>query len=121
MKKTVFTFLIAVLTATTLWAQVPPQSFKYQAVLRDGAGNIIANSSVNIRVTIRQGSALGTQVYQETFNPTTNQYGLVNLNIGLGSNPVGSFAAISWAANAYFIQIEVNTGSGFVDMGPHNY
>ena len=116
MKKTIFTFLIAILTATTIWAQAP-HSFKYQAVLRDGAGNIIASTNVPIRVTIHEASASGTVKYQETFSPTTNQYGLVNLSIGSGILVSGSFASITWGTNSYYIQIEANTGSGYIDMG----
>ncbi|MDD3875040.1 MAG: tail fiber domain-containing protein [Bacteroidales bacterium] len=116
MKKILFTFLIAVLTAVSIWAQAP-QSFKYQAVLRDNGGNIIANQNTPIRVSIHQGSSGGTTVYQETFSPTTNQYGLVNLNIGNGTVVSGNFSTISWGTNNYYIQIEVNAGSGYVDMG----
>ena len=118
MKKTVFTFLIAVMTAVSLFAQVPPHSFKYQAVLRDNLGNIMANTpNVGIKITIHEASATGLAKYQESFTVTTNQYGLVNLNIGSGMILSGSFAAITWGSNAYFIQIEVNTGGGFIDMG----
>ncbi len=108
--------LTHLLISTSLWAQAP-QSFKYQAVLRDNVGNIIANQNVPTRITIHQGSGTGTTVYQETFSPTTNQYGLVNLNIGNGTVVSGSFAGINWGSNNYYIQIEVNTGSGYTDMG----
>jgi len=108
--------LTHLLISSSLWAQAP-QSFKYQAVLRDGAGQIIANQNTPIRISILQGSASGTVVYQETFSPTTNQYGLVNLNIGVGTVVSGVFAAINWGSNNYYIKIEVNAGSGYVDMG----
>ena len=123
MKKSVRIFNIVALLLLTfnfllspVFAQAP-QSFKYQAVVRDGSGNLIANQSVNIRVSIRETSAGGTVVYQESFNPTTTQYGLVNLNIGAGTVISGTFNTIIWGAHPYYIQIEVNTGSGYVDMG----
>ena len=100
MKKTVFTFLIAVLTVASLFSQAPHR-FKYQAVLRDGSGNIIASQNVPIQVTIHEGSATGTTKYQETFSPTTNQYGLVNLSIGAGVVVSGSFTSITWGTNSY--------------------
>ncbi len=116
LKSVLIITLTHLLISASLWAQAP-QSFKYQAVIRDGSGNIVANQSVNIRVTIHQGSSSGTTVYQESFNPTTNQYGLVNLNIGAGTVLSGTFNTIAWGTNSYYIQIEVNTGSGYVDMG----
>ncbi|MDD3877077.1 MAG: hypothetical protein PHT69_10675 [Bacteroidales bacterium] len=108
--------LAHLLISSSLWAQAP-QSFKYQAVLRDNAGVIIANQNVPTRVTIHQGSGTGTVVFQETFTPTTNQYGLVNLNIGTGTLVSGNFSTITWGTNSYYLQIEVNTGSGYTDMG----
>jgi len=40
-------------------AQVP-EGFKYQAVLRDGSGEIRANSDVEIDISVLQGSEMGT-------------------------------------------------------------
>lgn len=114
--KKVLSFFLVVMAAASIWAQAP-QSFKYQAVIRDGSGNLVANQSVNVRVTIHQGSSGGATVYQESFNPTTNQYGLVNLNIGAGTVLSGTFNTIAWGGSSFYIQIEVNTGSGYVDMG----
>ncbi len=116
MKKIIFSFLMILMASAVMWAQ-SPQSFKYQAVLRDGSGNIIANQNIPVRISIRQGSAGGTVMYQETFAPTTNQYGLVNLNIGQGTLVNGNFTTVNWGTNSYYIQVEVNMGSGFVDMG----
>jgi hypothetical protein len=56
-------------------------------------------------------------VYQETHNATPNTYGLFNLSIGQGTPGTGSFGAIDWSAGAYFTQVELNTGSGFQNMG----
>ncbi|MDD3875654.1 MAG: collagen-like protein [Bacteroidales bacterium] len=116
LKAALFITFAFLFISSSLWAQAP-QSFKYQAVLRDNAGVIIANQNIPTRVTIHQGSATGTVVFQETFSPTTNQYGLINLNIGTGTLVTGNFSTITWGTNSYYIQIEVNTGSGYIDMG----
>ena len=117
-KKNLLLLLIFMLSfsPSILNAQAP-QSFKYQAVLRDDLGNILSNQSVGLRVSIREGVANGPIIYQETFTVNTNIYGLVNLNIGLGMVDVGNFSVIEWGANAYFMQIEVNPGSGYINMG----
>ena len=65
-------------------SQGVPESMNYQAVIRDGSGNIVANQSVGIRIDILQGSASGTSVYQETFTTTTNAYGSIAIKIGCG-------------------------------------
>ena len=53
----------------------------YQAVIRDGSGDLVASQQVGLRIKILQGSATGSSVYEETYSPTTNAYGLVNLQL----------------------------------------
>ena len=43
-----------------------PESMNYQAVVRDGSGNVLASQAVSLRIKILQGSASGTAVYVET-------------------------------------------------------
>lgn len=116
MKKQIITTIFGLFLALSLLAQ-SPQSFKYQAVLRDNVGDIMDNTNVDIRISIRQSTASGTLVYQETFTECTNQFGLVHLNIGEGTPVSGSFPTISWGTDNYYIQVEVDAGSGYTDMG----
>ena len=96
-----------------------PQKFNYQAVARDGSGNLIANQNVSFRISLLQGSAIGTIVYQETHLKTTNAYGQANLIIGSGTVVTGTFSSISWGSNAYFIKTEMDAagGNAFALMG----
>jgi hypothetical protein len=93
----VFVFSILGLLAQT------PQMFKYQAVLRDASGNVIANQNKTVVVDILQ-SNLTTIVFTETHNVITTSLGLINLNIG----SVSSLSGIDWSADEYFIQITVD-------------
>ena len=99
-------------------AQVP-QSFNYQAIVRDASGNAIPNQSVGIQASLLQTSASGTTVYVERFLPTTNDYGLINLAIGTGDVQSGVFAAIDWHAGPYFLKIELDEAGGttYVNIG----
>jgi hypothetical protein len=118
MKKISLIFaLFAAITFTTQ-AQAP-QAFKYQAVARDNMGNTLANQTVSFRISILQGSSSGTSVYSESHTTTTNPYGLANLNIGAGTVISGTFAAISWGTNNYFIKVEMDPagGSAYALMG----
>ncbi len=94
-----------------------PQGINYQAVLRDGAGVIMANEAVTVQFTIHSGSAGGATVYQETHSLTTNDYGLVTTDIGGGTPVTGNFSNISWGTDDFFLQVEVNDGGGYVDLG----
>ena len=84
----------------------------YQAVIRDGSGNIVASQSVGIRIDILQGSASGTSVYQETFTTTTNAYGSIAIQIGTGTVVSGTFSTIDWGADLYFVETAVDISGG---------
>lgn len=106
-------FFIASLTLTALavFSQTP-QLFKYQAVARDNAGNLISENNVGIRITILQGSQAGTPVYSESFTAYTNQFGLFSINVGSGTVISGDFSSISWGTNNYYIKTEMDPAGG---------
>lgn len=89
-----------------------PQAIKYQAVARNVNGEAITNQNVSFRISILQGSAEGTIVYQETQASTTNQFGLANLNIGNGNIVTGAFNVIDWSKGDYFVKIEFDPKGG---------
>jgi hypothetical protein len=116
--------LLSIFTAACLFissaviAQAP-QAFNYQAVARNSSGQVLSNQNVNVRLTIRTGTAGGTNVYQETHQATTNQFGLFTLEVGKGSLPTSTFANLSWGSNKHFLQVELDpaAGSNYQDMG----
>ncbi len=89
-----------------------PQSFKYQAAVRDAQGNPLANKTVSLRIGILAGSFDGQATYSETHQTTTNAFGLVNLEIGKGSPKTGAFAAIDWSTGSYFVKVECDPDGG---------
>jgi hypothetical protein len=103
-------------TAGTPAASVPA-GIPYQAVIRDNAGAALVNTPVSVRFTLHQNTTDGTVEYQETQSLTTNAIGLINTQFGAGTATQGSFASINWSNTSKFIQVEVNTGNGFVDIG----
>jgi hypothetical protein len=116
--KNLFLFFIGIFLVFGLMAQTP-QAFKYQAVARDASGNVLANKMVSFRISILPVSTASGAVYSETHSKSTNAFGLIDLEIGNGSNVLGSISAIDWAANIYFIKIEMDPsgGSSYQQMG----
>ena len=108
MKK--FTATLVIFAVRSLFAQ-PPQSFKYQAIARDNAGNLITNQNVSFRIRILQESITGNAVYVETHSALTNQFGLVNLEIGSGNVVSGNFANIRWQVGDYS-KVEMDAAGG---------
>jgi hypothetical protein len=98
-------------------AQSAPQGIPYQALIRDNNGAALINTPVTVRFSLRQDAIDGTVEYQETHNLNTNAFGLVNTHFGSGTATQGTFANINWSNTTKFIQVEANTGSGFVEMG----
>lgn len=117
--KRIILSLVAIATLSLSSFGQAPEGFKYQAVVRDAGNTILNNQAVGMRMTIQQGSIGGTTVYQETFAPITNAYGLVNLEIGNGTVVTGTFATIDWANGPYFIEtaVDVTGGTSYSVMG----
>jgi hypothetical protein len=103
-------------TVGTPAASVPAR-IPYQAVIRDNAGAALVNTPVSVRFTLHQNTTDGTVEYQETQSLTTNAIGLINTQFGAGTATQDTFANINWSNTNKFIQVEVDTGNGFVDIG----
>lgn len=117
MKQILLLIFGIVLSGTILFGQ-SPQAFKYQAIIRNDANEVIANQTVGLRISILQGSETGNAIYVETWIVETNDFGLVNLNIGEGTSS-DNFSEISWGTYNYYVKIELDTegGSNYTEMG----
>ena len=93
-----------------------PQAMNYQAVVRNTSGQPITSGNVSVRFTIHDGSATGTNVFQEVQTASPNQFGLINLQMGTGG---GSLSSVSWGSGSKYLQVEIDVagGSNYVDMG----
>ncbi len=118
MKKIFITFLFSVVILGCAFAQAP-NMFKYQSVVRDNSGNIIASQIVKFRISLLKGSPTGSSSFVEQHTTSTNQFGIANLEIGNGSSQIGSIDTIQCGDSDYFIKIELDpTGSsGYTLMG----
>jgi len=96
-----------------------PLLFKYQAVARDAAGTILSGKSVTFQISVVKNNAAGQVVYSEIHNKTTNTFGLVDLEIGSGKQPLGDFSKIDWGVDKYYLKVEMDPagGSSFQPLG----
>jgi hypothetical protein len=107
-----FSFLILTFFLGIYVTAQTPQSFRYQAVARDNSGNILANQPVSFRMSILSGSVMGKAVYSEIQFGLTNAFGLVEMEIGKGTPVTGTFSAINWDSNSFFVKIEMDPAGG---------
>lgn len=108
--KSVF-FLCSFFYILNVQAQAPNR-MSYQAVVRNTANALIANSNVGIQISILQTTATGTPVFVERHTTTTNINGLATIEIGGGTVVSGSFATVDWANGPYFIKTETDPIGG---------
>ncbi len=116
--KTLALSLLAILLATSVESQVP-QSFKYQAVARDGTGNVLSDKMISLKISVLSGSVSGSVIYSEAHKKTTNTFGLFDLEIGKGNVLSGVFSTIDWGNNIWFVKVEFdpNGGTSYQTMG----
>lgn len=114
--KKYYSIVLLFLSATLAIAQTPPQKLNYQSVVRDASGNPLSSGTpVSLRFSIHDLTVGGTVVFTETQNTTTNQFGLVNLQIG----SVSSLTSVNWGNGDKYLQVElqVNGAGPYTNMG----
>lgn len=95
----------------TIMAQ-SPHKMSYQAVVRNSTFALVVNAPIGMKISILQGSAIGTAVYVETQTPTTNANGLATIEIGGGTVVSGVMSTINWGAGPFFIKTETDPTGG---------
>ena len=89
-----------------------PQKINFQSILRNTNGAVVSDKSVSLKISILSGSISGSIVYTETHTKTTDQSGLISLQIGNGTVLSGVFANISWGDFPHFIKLEADFSGG---------
>jgi hypothetical protein len=110
--------IILSIVAINAYGQAP-EGVNYQAVVRDNLGAVIVSSPIGMEFSVYEVSTATSPVYVETFSPTTNAFGLVNLVLGEGVVVSGNFSAISWTNGPYILQIaaDVTGGTSYTVLG----
>ncbi len=113
----IITFIV-LLTTVSVFSQ-SPQAFKYQAIARGSDGDVISSQNVSFRISILKDDINGVIVFTETHGVSTNDFGLVSLEIGNGTQVSGDFTTIDWKSNIHFLKVEMdeNGSNNFQVMG----
>jgi len=107
MKKVLFfiAILIPLLNLSAQQTDLPTYGYHYQAIIRDGSGNVAANTPVQLQFQFLD--ATNQMQYQETHTDTTDQFGRVAVVVGSGMDPEGLFDTLNWAARKHFLGVAV--------------
>jgi hypothetical protein len=115
---TIFLLIIAqTIAANFLFGQSAPPGIPYQAIARNTDGTPYVNANLMVRFSLHEQTATGTVSYAESHSLQTNDLGLFSTTFGSGTPITGTFAGINWAQTTKFLQVEINLGSTWVDMG----
>ena len=106
--------IILICSFQSLFGQVP-QGIQFQTVARQGSGVAMSNTNLTVYFRIQDGG--GTTVYEESHAVTTDIYGLFDVVIGQGTVLSGSFPTIGWGTSNHQIQIDIDPGTGIVNIG----
>jgi trimeric autotransporter adhesin len=127
MKRVILIFAIA-LVCIVANAQIP-QGFNYQAIARDGSGNLISGALIKVKLSVLSdttgfyASGTGTYIWEEEHtNVKTNSLGLFTLVLGdpaftKTNGSATSFKAINWSATPLFIGIKIANPTNYRNMG----
>ncbi len=111
--KAFLSLLLGVILAGQICAQ-SPEFMSYQAVIRNQSNQLVVNQIVGLQISLLSGSMNGNAVYVETHTPTTNDNGLVSVEVGGGTVISGDFSNIDWSASHYFIKTEIDLQGGAI-------
>jgi hypothetical protein len=109
--KLTLTILLFVTVTLNVFAQ-SPEKMSYQAIIRSQDNSLVTNSNISLKIIVHQSTVTGTNVYQETHSVSTNNNGLVSLEIGTGRILIGNFSTIAWEKGPYFIETQVDVSGG---------
>lgn len=89
-----------------------PEKMSYQAIMRNGTGQLLVNQNIAVKVSVLQGSPAGTLVYSERLTGLTNANGLISMEIGTGTVLSGTFSTINWPSGSYYLKTETDPAGG---------
>lgn len=110
-------FLFSLFYTITLFAQAP-DAIVYQAQARDLDGKVLTVKTIEVKITILQGSpTVGTIVWEAIHEIQTDKYGLFTLTIGEGTSVGYDFSAIDWGNYSHFLNVKFDKNGTWIDLG----
>lgn len=118
MKKVLFIF--AFMVAIAAHAQNSGLGFNYQAVVRNVNGVLLADTTINLRVSLYPGQQASTPTWVETHAVHTDFSGCFGITVGKGerdnSSVVENYSDVNFSAIYYWLKIEVLEGNAYREI-----
>ena len=111
MNKYILSLFIVLLTGSAFSQSAPPNGMIYQAVARDGSGNLAAKRIIYVQTTILKGSASkGIVMYSDEHKVNSNSDAMFTVIVGQGKFLSGSHTKITdipWDKDIYFFNLKI--------------
>jgi microcystin-dependent protein len=111
---------VACMMALAAVAQNSGLGFNYQAVVRNVNGVLLADTDVNLRVSLYPGQNASTPTWVETHMVHTDFSGSFGITVGKGqrdnSSLVGEYSDVNFAAVYYWMKIEILEGNTYREV-----
>ena len=111
---------VACMVALAAVAQNSGLGFNYQAVVRNVNGVLLADTDVNLRVSLFPGQNASTPTWVETHTVHTDFSGSFGITVGKGqrdnSSLVGEYTDVNYAAVYYWMKIEILEGNTYREV-----
>jgi len=118
MKK--FLFVFALMVAMAANAQNSGLGFNYQAVVRNVNGVLLADTDVNLRVSLYPGQQASTPTWVETHSVHTDFSGCFGITVGKGDRDncsvVQNYSDVNFSAIYYWLKIEILEGETYREV-----
>ena len=115
MKKTLFILVFMVAIATN--AQNSGLGFNYQAVVRNNCGVLLADTTINLRVSLYPGQYASAPTWVETHEVHTDFSGCFGITVGKGerdnSSVAQNYSDVNFSAIYYWLKIEMLEGTTY--------
>jgi hypothetical protein len=87
-----------------------PNGMVYQAVARDGSGNLATKRTIYIQTTVLKGTATGTVMYSDEHKVISNADAMFTIIVGQGKYLSGSHSKLTdipWDKDKYFFNLKI--------------
>lgn len=115
-----FILLLACLAVMTAYAQNSGLGFNYQAVVRNANGVLLADTTVNLRVSLYPGQHASTPTWVETHAVSTDFSGCFGITVGKGERDnisvVENYSDVNFSAIYYWLKIEILEGGTYREV-----
>jgi len=109
--KNIMIMAVVAMTNLCLFAQ-PPESIRYQSVIRDQHHAVVADQRIGVRFILAEDVEARRMVYAETHQITTGSNGMASFEIGTGSAEYGNFTDLEWSSGPFYVKTQIDPAGG---------